>query len=224
MLFDLLKSFGPALVSVLFAAAIARHWQHRNWLQQQRVLDAEKSYQEQKALFDDFVKVASRRLTRSRRLFGALQGGSDERIEACLKEYETALLEWNDSYHTLFARFVRVMKNGYSLHLLMERDVRVPLVDAGALLERAERKHRNGHAIALSVGEMAHVRSLLGIASRNIIVTSRSIYKDLQAQNAKRLDDDLRVQDMLRRGEYQDLDIFQIVREIRRPARKPAAY
>lgn len=224
MLFDLLKSFGPALVSVLFAAVIARHWQHRNWLQQQRVLDAEKSYQEQKALFDDFVKVASRRLTRSRRLFGALQRGSEERVEACLKEYDTALLEWNDCYHALFARFVRVMKKGYSFHQQMEFLVNAPFVEAGALLERAVRRHRNGHAVALSFEEMAHVKRLLRTASNSIIDISRSIYKDLQVQNAMRLDDDLRVQDMLRRGEYQDLGVFQIVREIRRPARKPAAY
>lgn len=218
--FEILRTFGLALFSVFVAAVVARRWQHRNWLQQQRIADIEKSYQELKTLFNDFVRVGGRRLYRSRRLLDALKVGNLTTVEDRLKDYDEVLAEWNEQYQNFYVRFVQTLTRGAQLHDQIDTGIRNRFVRAGKLLERGVRRCRNGHAAALTKDEIATIESCHVRAGRQLLLASQAIFADLQARSSSRLDGEFLARDALRRGKYQELSSLEILGEILRPARR----
>jgi hypothetical protein len=122
----LIRAILLAAFTVLLTAAVARQWQQRNWLVQQRISDQEKLSAETKKLFDDFVALSSKRRFRSQRLFWSLKAKDPIRIADARKAYDEVLYEWNDADLSWQVRFVKNLESGtYILALDVARPAKV---------------------------------------------------------------------------------------------------
>lgn len=214
---DLLRSILVIVFTALLGAYLARLWQQRNWLMQQRVLDTEKRQSELKTLFDDFVRVASRRYIRTRRLLWALKRNNKELIDARLAEYDSAVLEWNEVYsHGMQAKFVRVLSSGTSIKAEIDSRIAAPFVNTGSALEKYVRTFRKNDRVAIPVDEVRSLEWRIELLSGAIFELSRTIYSELQKSSDERLDEAILIERQLDSGKYQELSATDILRAILR--------
>ncbi|MGB9142458.1 MAG: hypothetical protein WCB71_09720, partial [Aestuariivirga sp.] len=131
-----------AAFTVLLTATVARQWQQRNWLVQQRISDQEKLSAETKKLFDDFVALSSKRRFRSQRLFWALKAKDPIRIADARKAYDEVLYEWNDADLSWRVRFVKNLDSGTYILAEVDDRIQIPFVATGNLLERGIKRSK----------------------------------------------------------------------------------
>lgn len=219
---DFLKAFGVPIVSILITAALARSWQQRNWLVQQRISDQEKRHTETRSLFDEFVAAASERHFRSQRLMWALQSLDLEKIEAARSSYDETVVKWNDVDLSRRVRFVKNFVNGVALYSEINDRITVPFVEIGRKLERGVRKIRKGNPTktpVLGVLEVEQVEQNLQSVSRAVFEIGREIYGHLEYLSVDRLNADRIVKNLLKQGQYEELSYLQLLRAVltRRP-------
>lgn len=213
-IWELTKTFGLAIFSILIAAAIARSWQHRNWIAQQRISDREKLYLEVKQLFDGFMELASQRHFRSKRLYWSLVRGNQARIDDARQKYDEVVHKWNDANLSWEVRFARTLEDGYDLSREIDQNIRVPFVEIGRLLERGLRNLEAGVVPLLESDDRKQIEKLLAVTSRRVFELGRQIYTDLQSFNDYRLDGEKEVQRLLDDGKYGELTAPQIFKAI----------
>src|SRR5262245_56868417 len=91
------------LFSGLAANRLVQARQHRNWMAQQRLSDAEKDHQALQAVFDEVASLASKRQHKMFRLLHLINDDK-EVFNQRLSEYDSALVEWNERLNAIFAK------------------------------------------------------------------------------------------------------------------------
>lgn len=213
-LWDAFKSIGLPVTLLLLGSGIARTWQHRNWITQQRISDQDKVNQETKKLFEDFVELSSKRHFRTKRLYWAIKAGHKKRIEAERLKYDEILYDWNEAELSWKVRFVKNLSNGRFLNGEIEDKVRVPFVVIGGLLEQALRR-ADGVAAAtksttLSLVHAQRIETTLNAIAASIFEVGRDIYGRLDYLSQKRLDNDQIADQLLQKGRYDELSLSQL--------------
>jgi hypothetical protein len=220
-LWDLFKSAVLLVLGAYLGATLARSWQQRNWLEQQRVSDIEKRYIELRALFDEFVKVSSRRHIRAYRLLLSLRSENLAQIEDRLKEYDRSVLEWNDNYnHALQVRLVRVLEQGADVRASIEHEIAIPFVEVGRQLEACVRAVRTGKSAFPNPTASSRIENRLQAISYAIAVQGREILIVLHKINEERLDVNKRLSEKLSKGRFDEVSIIDLIRAIVRPVSK----
>ena len=213
----LLKTFGPALGSVLLAAYLAGRWQFQNWIFQQRISDNEKLNFETKKLFDELVSLAGKRLFRTRRLYWALRTGNLEKIESARMSYDETLFEWNETELSWQVRFVKNLPNGTRYLNRINETIRIPFVALGNKLEKCIRETANRKASSanfFSKKEATNFETTLNLLSNTIFKISRDVYANLDYLNAGRLDEDKIVKTQLINQKFNDLTVGQLFKAV----------
>jgi hypothetical protein len=142
-----------AIASIVFTFVLTgiignkliQSWQHRNWLQQQRLLGQEKEYDALKQLSDEIIKVAGKRLYRMRRLLAAVRSLSDDILKQRVLDYDHSLLEWNDSLGSYYVRLT--FYSNYYNATYLEGYLQAPFAAAGKRIEKIIQKRNAGQAI-----------------------------------------------------------------------------
>lgn len=108
-------SFSFLLVGVLGNLLVQR-WQQRNWIEQQRLLRAEKRLDELKRLSDDLMKLGDSRSYRTRRLLLNLASIDSNTLDSSeyLIDYKIAVGTWNDSFNSYCTRLTLYANWGLS--------------------------------------------------------------------------------------------------------------
>ena len=212
----LVRAIFLATFTVLLTAAVARQWQQRNWLVQQRISDQEKLSSETKKLFDDFVALSSKRRFRSQRLFWALKAKDTARIEFARKAYDDVLYEWNDADLSWRVRFVKNLDSGTYILAEVDDRIQIPFVATGNLLERGLKrsKVKKLDKDLLTKQESIQIENNLNLISGAIFEIGRDIYGRLDYLSADRLDGNSIVDRMLAKGQFEELTIFQLFRAV----------
>lgn len=161
-----------ALVTGLFIRYLVQAWQARNWLNQQRLLGAEKKYSNMLTLFSDISDSASRRLTAMYRLGDALGFEDDNRVKKRLEDYDDALRQWNEKLNGIYVRLTALLGQAESTRL--EREVQDGFLRAGAKLEVLTRSRLKGEKISRRRREdvkpdLNHIQGLLRNFNRDFL-------------------------------------------------------
>lgn len=218
VLWELLKSVGVPLLLLVMGAGVARTWQHRNWLIQQRIADQDRLNSETKKLFDDFVELSSKRHFRTQRLYWALRSADAKRIESERSKYDEIVFSWNDAEISWKVRFVKNLVNGWDLSREIDDAVRVPFVACGQLLERGIKRFRECELAKglvqsssyLSSDECNRIDAALARISQSVFVIGREIYGKIDVLAAQRLDGNRIIADQLKNGRYEELSLLQL--------------
>ncbi|MGB8313592.1 MAG: hypothetical protein WCE69_03815 [Aestuariivirga sp.] len=205
-----------AAFTVLLTATVARQWQQRNWLVQQRISDQEKLSAETKKLFDDFVALSSKRRFRSQRLFWALKAKDPIRIADARKAYDEVLYEWNDADLSWRVRFVKNLDSGTYILADVDDRIQIPFIATGNLLERGIKRSKTDPVgiELLTKQECSQIEHNLNVVSRAIFEIGRNIYGRLDYLSAERLDGDSIVSRMLAKGQFVELTISQLFKAV----------
>jgi hypothetical protein len=209
-----LKSFGVPIVSILITAALARRWQQRNWLVQQRISDQEKRHAETRLLFDEFVAAASERHFRSKRLLWALLSLDTEKTANARSAYDETVVKWNDVDLSRRVRFIKNFVNGTALYSEIDDRITVPFVEIGRKLEKGIRKVREKNLPknpVLSTSEVEGIERNLNSVSRAVFEIGREIYGQLEYLSDDRLNEDKITKKLLAEGKYDELSYFQLL-------------
>jgi hypothetical protein len=212
----LIRAILLAAFTVLLTAAVARQWQQRNWLVQQRISDQEKLSAETKKLFDDFVALSSKRRFRSQRLFWSLKAKDPIRIADARKAYDEVLYEWNDADLSWQVRFVKNLESGTYILAEMNDRIQIPFVATGSVLEKGIRRSKAGKSGIefLTKHECLQIEQNLNLVSRAIFEIGRDIYGKLDYLSSDRLDGDSIVARTLAKGQFEELTISQLFRAV----------
>lgn len=105
----------------LIANSLVQRWQHRNWLQQHRVLGAEKSFLELRSAVDELMTLGDARAYRSRRLVRNLAALDELAVTRAKTEYDNALTAWNDKLNSFIVRLTVYANYGFAEQV--EKDV-----------------------------------------------------------------------------------------------------
>jgi hypothetical protein len=212
---DALKTVGVPIALLVAGGGIARTWQHRNWLTQQRISDQDKVNQETKKLFEDFVDISSKRHFRTKRLYWAICSNDEKKIESERSKYDEILYAWNEAELSWKVRFVKNLSNGRHLNDAIEERIRVPFVNIGSQLEAAIRRMRSAGSAkraTLSFAQSSQIDSTLNGIASSIFEIGREIYGKLDYLSEKRLDNDHIVHQLLAKGRYNELSVSQLFR------------
>jgi hypothetical protein len=142
-----------AIVSVVLAFlltgvvgnALVHRWQLRNWVSQQKFLGEEKRYYSLVALWEEVTKLGAKRLWRMRRLLSALADEDTDKIKERVIAYDSALSEWNESFHSVGARLT--LFASWKLDRELEEELQRAFLNAGLKLERLTRSRLAGGAV-----------------------------------------------------------------------------
>jgi hypothetical protein len=178
-----------AIVSILLTFVLTgvignmlvQHWQYRNWINQQKFLGEEKQYYALTALWEELTNLASKRLWRMRRLHAALTNGDDEKIKERLNDYDLALSEWNEKFHSMSVRLT--LYSSWDLERELEDQLQRSFLDAGLRLERLTKTR-----LATGTADKKLVRELLSEffdLSRTLFRFNRSTLAAVQRQKSR---------------------------------------
>jgi hypothetical protein len=121
---------------------LIQQWQQRNWMNQQRFLGEQKTFENLKALCDETMAISSRRLWKARRLAGALAHGDDALVRTRLNEYDQALSDWNER---IVDFQVRLMLYGSSEMLdRFNSDIRDTFISISEVLDELTKQRQGG--------------------------------------------------------------------------------
>jgi len=94
-----------AIVSALLTAGVGnwlvQRWQQRNWFTQHKLQKAEKKLDELRKLTDELLRLGNARTFRMQRVVKNLASANNTFFEVIKKDYETALVKWNDRFNSL---------------------------------------------------------------------------------------------------------------------------
>lgn len=212
----LAKAILLAFGTVILAAELARRWQYRNWLSQQRITDQEKLNNDIKLLVDEFIALSSKRRFRSQRLYWALKSKKAERIELARKQYDDILHSWNDTYVSWQVRFVKSINTGSYLFSDIESRITLPFLSVGLLLERGIRRVEaaSGEPTVLTMNECAEIEAKLNGVARAIFQIGRETYSKLDYLSADRLDQKSIVKSALSHGRFEELSLAELFKAV----------
>ena len=215
-MWELIKAVAPAAVTVVLTAyvgsKIAQHWQLRSWILQQKITDRDQKYTELKSLYDDLDRIVNRRLYRLRTLIWALKREDKAVVEDKISAYAEIVAEWNEKLNSLFVRFVRNLSSGSFLFWRFEQEVSNPLIETGAVAEKATRAFRTGGKTGVSNSSWAQYEARLDLANHRLIEIMRDLYVELQKLKDGRFTIAEEVGEL--RGELTDLSKVSSIRLI----------
>lgn len=212
---EFLRTFGLAGFSILVAAMAARHWQHRNWVAQQRVIDHEKTYSELKQLFTEFLELANKRVFRSKRLLWALKSTNKSKIDEERLLYDGVVQDWNIATLSFKIRFIRILPNGTHIDAEINDTITIPFVEIGRALERRIRAIDSDLVFKqLADSDFVKISGDIAKIESSIFTISRGVYKTLQELNADRLDVDGLSQELLDQRRYMDVPVSYLIRAL----------
>lgn len=113
---------------------VIQAWQYRNWLSQQRILDAEREHKALEEIFDEVTSLAGKRQHRMRRLLDVLVHGDVKLVNKRLSEYDDSVVAWNERLNALFAKIT--MHLDWGLTKRLEDRIHGSFVSIGHDLER----------------------------------------------------------------------------------------
>jgi len=147
------------LMGVITNSLIQR-WQQRNWLQQHRVLGAEKAFLELKRLVDELMTLGDARAYRSTRLVRNLSTLDQATIVQVKKEYDQALTAWNDKLNSFIVRLT--VYGSYDFAQQLEDDVQLRFFRISEKLDGAVLAARGNKPLpsGLKSGIESELRSL----------------------------------------------------------------
>jgi len=119
--------------------------QHRNWVSQQKVIGLQRDYEALRLLFEEISQKAGMRLARMQRLALSVRDSDLDRILDLLKEYDEAVLEWNESFSNLCVR--TTFYANYSMTSRLETEVQASFHEVGRNLENLVRLRKTGAAV-----------------------------------------------------------------------------
>lgn len=119
---------------------LVQRWQHRNWVNQQRFLGAEKRFEALRVHADDFARLSSKRLSAMYQLAFSLNM-SAETLEKRLAVYTDVITDWNVSLNSIYSK--TTMYIGWSLTKYIEEEIHLSFVRVGANIEKSIRRKRN---------------------------------------------------------------------------------
>lgn len=132
----------------LIATSVGQRWGHKNWLNQQRFLGAEKDYTALKELADEIARLSGSRLARMRRLLAVTDHADIDLINQRLKEYDEVLALWNERLGSFSVRLT--MYAGFSMAKRLEEEIQLRFRSAGAALETLVRRGLASESISPS--------------------------------------------------------------------------
>lgn len=130
-IFTVLLTF---ILTGLLGNFIVHAWQHRNWIIQRRIQEAEAQYAALQKTFDEVSELAGRRQHRMFRLLSSLTRDDDEVVRKRLAEYDEASALWNESLVAQFAKLT--MQLNYGLTMRLEREIQPLFVKIDGELSR----------------------------------------------------------------------------------------
>lgn len=122
--------------------AIARRWQNRQWVNQQRVLGFEKEFVALKELVDEIGRLLGARIYHSQRLTLSLRSTDAEAIARRVKDYEEAVKQWNEKLGSFYVRLPYLAETGLGLEV--ERSIQDRLVVISKRLDRLLEQRKSG--------------------------------------------------------------------------------
>lgn len=167
-----------AVVSVVLTALVANRllvdWQHRVWVNQQRLLLGEKEYNSLRELSEEIPTACARRLGAARDLCNAL-GSSDNNFERSVVAYAEVVQDWNKQLVVFLARLWVYGRSGQAVEL--EEEVHAKFREIGRLLEAAVRSRQAGGAI--SINYRGSIERKCNDASGAVQIFSKSLIRDV---------------------------------------------
>lgn len=149
---------------------LVQRWQYRNWLNQQKFLGAEKSYEALKLHSEEIARIASRRLSSMFRLVFSLDQGS-ERLEERRKIYSDCIDEWNQSINIFYAR--TTMYLNFDMTKRLEDDINARFVEIGARIEKLIKERVANPNVSLSkirvLDDLYALQGVLGNFNRDML-------------------------------------------------------
>ncbi len=133
------------LLTGVLANWLVHKWQHRNWLNQQRYLGAEKEYLILKELSDEIAGLAAARLYRMHRVVRALRAFADDIVKSRFEDYDKAQIAWNDKLSSFLVRLRIYTDNSMAVRL--EEEIQARFVRIGSRLDSVTRHRLSGGEI-----------------------------------------------------------------------------
>jgi hypothetical protein len=165
----------------LVGNALVQRWQHRSWVRQQQFLGIEKEYFALMELSTELANTISRRLYKTRRLLWAVRSLSDELMEDRLKEYDTALVEWNESLSAYYVRLT--IYATYAGRYDLDGRIHQPFQTIGSQLETMVRERRQGTHPARA--DMFRIERSLNSLQAETLNFSRDVLKRVEETRQK---------------------------------------
>ena len=160
---------------------LVQRWQHRNWLNQQRFLGAEKEYNALKELFEEISSLLGKRLSRMNRLLRVVNSSDKELLQSRLKDYDEAVAEWNGKLNAFFVRIT--MYDRFYRTERLENEVHASLVRSGSRLERLVSRSLSHEAV--SAKEITELSDRLNTLQGQIFSFNRDFLRAVQAKQQR---------------------------------------
>lgn len=114
---------------------LVQKWQQRNWINQHRLLGAEKQFKELQNIFDEIMSLGDARNYRVRRLVRH-KLSEEQALERLRHDYDESVVRWNDRFNSLCVRLT--MYAGYTRYTeVLEGDIQPAFVAIGERLDIA---------------------------------------------------------------------------------------
>jgi len=115
----LLTAIVSSVLVALVGNFLVQKWQMRNWMEQQRLLRAEKQLEDLKLLSNEIMKLGDSRSYRTRRLLLNLDSIKPEELDACdyFLDYKQAVAAWNDLLNSFLTRLTLFASSSYTSRL-----------------------------------------------------------------------------------------------------------
>jgi len=123
------------ILTGILGNSIVQAWQHRNWIIQRRIQEAELRYAALQKTFDEVSELAGKRQHRMFRLLSSLTRNDEDVVRKRLAEYDEASTLWNERLVAQFSKLTMQLTHGLSLQL--EREIQSQFVKLDGELGRA---------------------------------------------------------------------------------------
>lgn len=181
------------ILTGLVGSRLIHGLQHRNWLAQQRILNREREHNAVQAISDEIVNLGGRRQYRMVRLARSLRSADLEIIRLRLKDYDEALVAWNDHLGGIYAKLA--MHFDWYLTTDLEKKIQNRFNTIGQRLERlTEQRLKNGKVDNV---QLVDLEKALNILHGQLGKFHRRILKEIEARkNAEFLPKQLRANNL----------------------------
>jgi len=132
----------------LAANRLVQRWQYRNWILQQRMLDAQERQKSLQAIFEDLANLASKRHNKMRMLLSSLRSHSADKVDERLQEYGVTLSEWNERLNPISATLT--LHLGWNFTWRLQKQIQPAFRSLGRDLERLSRLKAAGSRLSTS--------------------------------------------------------------------------
>lgn len=167
-------------LTVVVGTSVVHGWQHRNWIIQRRILEAEEQYKALQKTFDEVSELSGKRQHRMFRLLSSIRHGTDETIAKRLSDYDEATVAWNERLSSLYAKLTRQL--GYWLSTELEGRIQQRFVRLDVELTRFAAARLGG--ANMSSHDFARLSNALSVLQGRIVRFNKVALKEIESKKA----------------------------------------